>query len=190
MTRINLLPWREEYREEKKKEFITQLALVCLLAGIVAYAWFQIMAGAVDHQNQRNAMLQSEINLLQQQVEEIQKLKKRRAELIDRMKVIQDLQGTRPIIVRYFDELVRAVPDGIYLVSVERRGDIITIEGVTESNNRVSSFMRQLDASKWFTNPSLKAVTADPKLGEQASRFSMLITTVLPAGHQKEEEGA
>lgn len=189
MTRINLLPWREEYREEKKKEFVVQFAAVCVLAAVLAYAWFQVVANAVDNQNQRNAILQSEINLLQQQVKEIQELKKRRAELVDRMKVIQDLQGTRPIIVRYFDELVRAVPDGIYLTSLARQGDTITIEGVTESNNRVSSFMRRLDDSEWFADPNLRSVTADPKLGEQASRFSMLIKAVLPAG-QQEEEGA
>jgi type IV pilus assembly protein PilN len=187
MTRINLLPWREEYREEKKKEFIAQFAVVSLIALALAYIWFQIMAGAVDNQKQRNAILQTEINRLEQQVKEIQELKKRRAELVERMKVIQDLQGTRPIIVRYFDELVRAVPDGIYLTALTRTGDVITIEGVTESNNRVSSFMRQLDDSEWFADPNLKAVTADPKLGEQASRFSMLIKTVLPAGQQQEE---
>ena len=187
MTRINLLPWREEYREEKKKEFIVQFAMVCMFAAVVAFAWFQLVANAVDNQKQRNAVLQSEITLLDQQVKEIQELKKRRAELIERMKVIQDLQGTRPIIVRYFDELVRAVPDGIYITSLERKGDAITIEGVTELNNRVSSFMRQLNDSEWFADPNLRAVTADSKLGEQASRFSMQIKTVLPAGHQDEE---
>ncbi len=187
MARINLLPWREEYREEKKQEFIRQLALVCLLAGIVGYAWFQVMASAVDNQNQRNTVLQTEINLLQQQVKEIQELKKRRAELIDRMKVIQDLQGTRPIIVRYFDEMARAVPDGIFLTSLVRTGETITVEGVTESNNRVSTFMRQLDDSEWFADPNLKSVTADPKFGEQASRFLMHVKTVLPAGETEEK---
>lgn len=187
MARINLLPWREDYREEKKQEFIRQFALVCMLAGIAAYAWFQVMANAVDNQNQRNSILQTEINLLQQQVKEIQVLKKRRAELIERMKVIQDLQGTRPIIVRYFDEMARAVPDGIYLTSLVRSGDTITIEGVTESNNRVSTFMRQLDDSEWFADPNLKSVTADSKYGEQASRFLMLVKTVLPAGQDEEK---
>lgn len=186
-TRINLLPWREEYREEKKKEFILQFAMVCLLAAAVAFGWFQMVASAVDNQNQRNALLRTEIKLLDQQVKEIQELKKRRAELIDRMRVIQDLQGTRPIIVRYFDELVRAVPDGIYLTSLERKGNTITIEGVTESNNRVSTFMRQLDDSEWFADPNLRSVTADSKLGDQASRFTMLIQTVLPAEHQEGE---
>ncbi len=190
MARINLLPWREEYREEKKKEFFVQFAMVCALALVLAYAWIQVMANAVDNQNERNAILQSEINLLQQQVKEIQELKKRRAELVERMKVIQDLQGTRPIIVRYFDELVRAVPDGIYIVSLTRSGDTITLEGVTESNNRVSTFMRQLDDSEWFADPNLKSVTADSTFGEQASRFSMLVKTVLPAGQQEEKGGA
>lgn len=186
MARINLLPWREEYREEKKKEFFIQFGMVCLLGFTLAYAWFQVMTSAVESQRARNGMLQSEISVLQQQVKEIQELKKRRAELIERMKVIQDLQGTRPIIVRYFDELVRAVPDGIYIISLTRSKDTIAIEGVTESNNRVSSFMRQLDDSEWFADPNLRSVTADSKYGEQASRFSMLVKTVLPAGQDGE----
>lgn len=186
MARINLLPWREDYREEKKKEFAVQFFMVCLLGATLAFAWFQVMANAIDNQAQRNSLLQSEINVLQQQVKEIQELKKRRAELIERMKVIQDLQGTRPIIVRYFDELVRAVPDGIHLVSLSRKDDTITIEGVTESNNRVSNFMRQLDDSAWFTDPNLRSVTADSKHGEQASRFSMSVSTVMPSGQEGE----
>lgn len=185
MARINLLPWREEYREEKKKEFGIQFFMVCFLGLTLAYAWFQVMANAIEHQRQRNSLLQSEISVLEGQVKEIQELKKRRAALIERMQVINDLQGTRPIIVRYFDELVRAVPDGIYVISITRSGDMISIEGVTESNNRVSNFMRQLDASDWFADPNLRSVTADSKFGEEASRFSMLVKTVLPAEQEK-----
>lgn len=180
MATINLLPWREEFRQEKKKEFIVQLAGVCILALLVAFMWIRSVDSAIASQNQRNGMLQAEIKQLQSQVKEIQELKKRRAELIDRMKVIQDLQGTRPIIVRYFDELVRAVPDGIFITKLSRTGVVIKIEGVTESNNRVSTFMRQLNDSSWFAEPNLKSVVANNKFGEQASVFSLELKTTLP----------
>lgn len=180
MATINLLPWREEFRQEKKKEFIIQLMGVCILALLIAFLWIRSVDNSITAQNQRNSLLQAEIQKLEAQVKEIQELKKRREELIDRMRVIQDLQGTRPIIVRYFDELVRAIPDGIFITGLSREGDIINIEGVTESNNRVSMFMRQLNDSSWFSDPNLKSVVSNSDFGEQASVFSMELKATLP----------
>lgn len=184
MAQINLLPWREEFRREKKKEFLTQLGGVCLLAAGIAYLWVQAVDGAIANQNSRNNTLQSEINLLQKKVVEIQDLKKKRRELLDRMKVIQDLEGKRAIIVHYFDEFARAVPDGVFVTSLKKTGDRIFVEGVSESNNRVSTFMRQLDESEWFSDPNLRSVVASPENGEQASIFKMDLQAVLP-----QEEG-
>lgn len=189
MARINLLPWREEYRQEKKKEFLTQLAGVCVVAAIVAFGWIRFVDGAIENQNQRNEILQNEIAVLDTRVQEINELKKKRAQLIARMKVIQDLQGTRPTIVRYFDEMVRAVPDGLFFTNLTRQGDVVSIKGVTESSNRVSSFMRNLDQSEWFANPNLKSITASNKFGDQASEFSLQFNAVLPAS-EKPEGGA
>lgn len=187
MARINLLPWREEFRQEKKKEFFTQMAGVCILAALVAYVWVMKVDGVIAYQNERNNILNNEIKLLSEQVKEIQELKKRRRELSDRMKVIQDLQGTRPLIVRYFDEFAKAVPDGIYVTSVKRVANGLTIEGVSEANSRVSTFMRRLNASKFFDEPDLKTVDAEPALGEQAAKFTMQLKMVLPS--EAEEEG-
>ncbi len=181
MARINLLPWREEYRQEKKKEFVTQLVGVCILAALIAFVWIKAVDGAIESQQGRNNTLKNEISKLEEQVKEIQDLKKRRQELLDRMKVIQDLQGTRPVIVRYFDEFARAVPDGIYITSLKRTGNILEIEGVSESNNRVSDFMRRLDASEFFADANLKAVKSDPKVGSEADTFSLQINMVLPS---------
>lgn len=180
MARINLLPWREEYRQEKKKEFFTQLVGVCILAGVVAYGWIFSVDNAIAYQNERNNILNNEIKLLSEQVKEIQELKKKRRELSDRMKVIQDLQGTRPLIVRYFDEFAKAVPDGIYVTSLKRVGNALTIDGVSESNSRVSAFMRKLNSSDFFDEPDLKTVDAVPELGEQAAKFTIHLKMVLP----------
>jgi type IV pilus assembly protein PilN len=189
MAKINLLPWREEYRQEKKKEFITQLFGFCVFAGLSAYVWITSVDSAISNQQQRNKMLEDEIVLLDAQVKEIQELKKKRSELIARMKVIQDLQGTRPTVVRYFDELVRSIPDGVFINSLVKTGDQIAIEGISESANRVSAFMRQLDDSPWFAEPNLKSVTNDPKFGEQAAKFSLQLKTVLPADKEEKEKG-
>ncbi|TVZ40572.1 type IV pilus assembly protein PilN [Alteromonadaceae bacterium 2753L.S.0a.02] len=188
MAQINLLPWREEYRREKKKEFLTQLGGVCLLAVGAAYLWIQTVDSAIASQNTRNNTLQNEINLLQKQVAEIKDLKKKRRELLDRMKVIQDLEGKRSIIVHYFDEFARAVPDGVFVTSLSKSGDRIFIDGVSESNNRVSTFMRQLDESEWFSDPNLRSVVASPENGEQASTFKMELLAVLPESEAEEKK--
>lgn len=186
MAKINLLPWREEYRQEKKKEFQLQMVGVCLVTALMAYGWISVVEGNIDNQNERNRLLETEISVLEKRVQEINELKKKREELIARMKVIQDLQGTRPTIVRYFDEMVRAVPDGIFFNSLKRQGDIISIEGVTESSNRVSTFMRNLDQSEWFAEPNLKTIKANPAYGDQAAEFSLQLRAVLPADQKPE----
>ena len=187
MANINLLPWRDEYRQEKQKEFLAVIGFVALLAVLAVYLWMGMVNGSIDSQKQRNDILNEEIASLNEKVKEIKALKEKREELLDRMKVIQGLQGERPVIVRYFDDLVRAVPEGIYLTSLVRTGQQLTIEGVTESNVRVSAFMRNLDASEWFANPNLKSVTAEPEYGEQASEFTMTLVTTKPNDDSDDE---
>ncbi|WP_075185425.1 PilN domain-containing protein [Teredinibacter haidensis] len=184
MAQINLLPWREEHRQEKKKEFLFQLGGVCLLALGIGYLWIQSVEGSISSQKSRNNLLQAEISQLQSQVSEIKDLKNKRRELLDRMKVIQGLEGRRSIIVHYFDAFAKSVPDGVYITSLSKSGSTIFIEGVSESTNRVSTFMRQLDDSDWFSGPNLRSVVAAPQHGEQASVFRMQLKAVLP-----EEEG-
>jgi type IV pilus assembly protein PilN len=180
MTRINLLPWREKIRQEKKKEFLSVLLLVSFLSLFASYLWIDRIKDAISNQNSRNQLLQSEIAQLQEQVREIVELKKQRQDLCDRLEVIQNLQGTRPFIVHYFDEMVRVVPGNLFLTEIERKGDLFGLKGITESNNRVSELMRSLDKSDWYRNPNLKTVIADPDFGEQASRFEMSVNTDSP----------
>ncbi len=180
MAQINLLPWREEFRQEKKKQFVTHIIGVIILAVIVSYLWVSSVNGQIENQRERNNILQSEIDKLAKQVKEIEELKKKRKELLDRMRVIQDLEGKRSIIVHYFDEFARSVPDGVYVKSLKRVNDVLTIEGVSESNNRISTFMRNLNGSEWFSDPNLKSVVASPELGDQSGVFSMELMMVLP----------
>ncbi|WP_226704646.1 PilN domain-containing protein [Microbulbifer elongatus] len=187
MAKINLLPWRQEYRAQKQKEFQQVAALVVIAAGFSVFMWMKTVDSQIANQNERNQILNTEITALNKQVREIKDLKKRRQELIDRMRVIQELQGNRPLAVRYFDDMVRAAPEGLWLTNLKRSGKTLQISGVAESNNRVSSFMRSLDQSEWFQSPNLTGVTAKPEFGEQASAFEM---TVNVSGRKKEEDSA
>src|SRR5210317_574981 len=180
MARIHLLPWREERRAERKKEFLTALALVALLAVLVVIAVDQVINGVINYQNRRNAYLQQNIAELDAKVAEIRDLQRKRTELLDRMRVIQELQGNRPIIVRIMDQLVRTVPDGVFYTSLKSSAGKITVEGVAESNNRVSSLMRRMEGSDWLEEPNLDAVRAAPDFGDQATTFNLTVSVQLP----------
>lgn len=180
MAKINLLPWRQAYREEKKREFVTILLGIVMLSALCAYIWIASVESAIENQNSRNRLLEDEIAKLELQVKEIAEIKKIRADLLARIKVIQDLEGTRPVIVRYFDDFVRTIPDGVFITSMDRRGDLITLDGVAESYNRVSAFLRKLDESEWFADPKLSSVKAALGEGEQASSFQMTVNTSAP----------
>ncbi len=180
MAKINLLPWRDKYREEKKKEFLTILAGVFILAAAASYLWVANVQARIDGQQERNRMLQTEIDQLNRQVAEIAVLQRRREELLATMDVIQRLEGTRSHVVRYFDDLVRAVPEGVFLNRLERSNNVFIIEGIAESNSRVSNFMRNLSRSDWFMEPSLISVVAVPAEGEQANRFEMRVLATAP----------
>lgn len=185
-TKINLLPWRAERRAERKKEFLTILAGFAGVGLLVFGVWYLTLQSLIDYQMRRNQKLSSEISLLDKKVEEINGLRKQRADMIERMKVIQGLQGTRPLIVHVFDELVHKQPDGIFFSKIERKDNRIFIDGTAESNNRVSSLMRSLDESEWFENPLLTKVLANPALGEQGTDFNLAIDISLP---KVKEEG-
>ena len=188
MAKINLLPWREARREQQKKEFLTGLGVTVFAAILTVFLVHTFVQGMIDDQNRRNAYMQKKIDELNEQVKEISELKKKREQLIERMKIIQNLQGNRPVIVRIFDELVRTIPDGVYYTKLSRTGSVIEIEGTAESNNRVSSLMRKLDASEWFNDPNLTAVTANPAFGEQANDFKLSVALATPKLEVEEEK--
>ncbi len=187
MAKINLLPWREERREQLKQEFLTNLVAVIVGAVVVIGLIFMLLGRSIDAQNDKNRYLQSHIETLNEQVSEISSINAHRDQLVDRMDIIQGLQGNRPVIVRVFDQFVKTLPDGIYYERLQRTNQQVEIDGVAESNNRVSSLMRRLDRSEWFSNPNLTAVVANPDFGEQANKFSLSVGLATPsvAGEEK-----
>ncbi len=182
MARINLLPWREQLREERKQRFLVTLIGVLVVAAGFVFLGDQLLNGAIEQQNARNEFIKREIAVLDARIKEISELKTRRQQLLERMKIIQDLQGNRPIIGRVFDQLVRTLPDGVYFSSVKMVGKKIDILGAAESNNRVSNLMRNLDGSEWLSAPNLtqvKATTAGAL--DQANVFQLSVQQTQPA---------
>lgn len=181
MARINLLPWREQLREERKQRFIVSLVGVLVLGAGIIFLGGQYLEGAIEQQNARNDFIKKEIAVLDARIKEINELKARRQQLIERMKVIQDLQGNRPIIGHVFDQLVRTLQDGVYFTELKMSGKTIAISGAAESNSRVSNLMRNMAASEWLTAPNLaevKAVTAGAI--DQANVFKLTVQQTRP----------
>jgi type IV pilus assembly protein PilN len=188
MTRINLLPWREELRQEKQKQFITLLVLTALLAAaIVGLIHFQ-MNSKIDYQNGRNSFLKKEISKLDNEIKEIAELQKVRKSLIERMDIIQDLQSSRPSIVHLFTELVTTVPNGVFLQTLEQKGDTLIITGEAESNARVSSYMRNLSNSEWLSDPNLEIIEIKDKKVTRISSFTLTIKQKSPNSNNEEDK--
>lgn len=173
MARINLLPWREAERKRRQKELVSiagaMLLLTLLIGGIVHWQ----MAEQIGAQQDRNAFLQSEINLLNRRIKEIRDLEETKANLLARMEVIQQLQQSRPEVVHLFDELVQTVPDGVVLTNVKQTGRSIVLEGRAQSNARVSAFMRNIEASQWIEDPLLLLIEKKEKTGTGLNHFRL-----------------
>ncbi len=176
MANINLLPWREWERERRQKEFLAQLGAVLLIGVLLIFGAGQYFDNAIEGQNGRNQFLTSKIKVLDEKIEEIKMLRKQREDLLARMRVINELQGNRPVIVRVFDEMVQTLAKGVHYKKLVMAANVLTVEGVAESNNRISALMRNLDGSQWFAQPNLKGIKEDPEnsdYGEQASTFDL-----------------
>ncbi len=180
MTRINLLPWREELRQEQKKQFVMMLVMVAVLgAAIVGLIHFQMQA-KIDYQLSRNRFISNEIAKLDKEIAEIAELQKVRRSLIERMEVIQDLQGSRPSIVHLFTEIVSTVPNGVYLESLTQSGNNLVVNGLAESNARVSTYMRNLAASDWLKEPNLTVIEIEDITVNRISTFTLTVKQTSP----------
>lgn len=180
MANINLLPWREELRAERQRNFLSSLGLSVVMAVLVLVLADRFIDMNLDAQDARNRFLAENIALVDAKVSEIRDLRSQRQLLLERMRVIQELQGNRPIIVRVLDELVRTVPDGVYYYNLTASDETLSIEGIAESNNRVSSLMRRLDRSDWLEDASLDGVEAADDLGQSAMEFSLSVQIEAP----------
>ena len=191
MTQINLLPWREELRQEQKKQFAMMLAMTCVLAAaIVGLIHFQMQA-KIDYQLSRNRFLTQEIAKLDEEIKEIAELQKVRRSLIERMEVIQDLQASRPSIVHLFTEIVSTVPNGVYLESMQQTGTNLLINGEAESNARVSTYMRNLAASDWLKEPNLSVIEIEDNTVNRISNFTLTVKQTSPnaTGEEESDDG-
>lgn len=184
ITQINLLPWREERRAKRQQEFYVLLFVAFLLGALVWWLWQGVVQGKIDHQNTRNNVIQTSISGLDKKISEIRDIEQRRNELIDRMKVIQDLQGNRPSVVYVFDELVRIMPKGVYFTDIKRTNDVFTIEGVAETNNYISALMRNMSSSAWFGRPTLSRVST---LADGQRAFVLTVKQESPDSKEGEE---
>ena len=158
MPRINLLPWREAQRRERKLHFTVALGGAAVAAIAVTFIAYLMVDSMISAQQQRNNVLRREIKVLDKQIEEINNLEAAKQSFIARMEIIEKLQRSRPEIVHLFDAIVRTLPDGVYLTSVTQTENHLKFEGVAQSSTRVSSFMRNIDASEWLKNPALEVV--------------------------------
>src|SRR5690349_13652199 len=165
MPRINLLPWRDEERKERKLKFLVALGGAAVGAFLVAFVGYLMMDSMVSAQDARNARLKEEISELDKQIEKINSLEADKARFIARMDVIEKLQRSRPEIVHIFDEIARQLPDGVYLTAISQNGTRLRFEGVAQSSTRVSSFMRNIDGSNYLKNPELEIVQTSGTVG-------------------------
>jgi type IV pilus assembly protein PilN len=183
MPRINLLPWREEQRKQRLKNFgVWAAAAIGVGVATVLYA-HATMNRFIAHQNERNKYLETEIATLDKQIAEIQELEATKERLLARMQIIEQLQRSRPEVVHLFDELVRRLPDGVYLKSVKQTGSKLSITGVAQSSTRVSALMRNIDSSEWLKDPGLdKVERVEQGARVSSSEFIMSASQVSRAG--------
>ncbi len=158
MPSINLLPWRQELRQRRRKEFLVGIVGAVVLAGIVTLIAHLTVSSMIDAQNRRNELLKAEIAELDKAIEQILALEDQKARMISRMEVIDTLQASRPEVVKLFDQIVSTLPEGVYLTSVKQSGKKIEFNGVAQSSTRVSAMMRNIDSSETLSTPELKVI--------------------------------
>ena len=176
MTSLNLLPWREQQRQERNRKLLTGCASAWLLSAGLVFLASQFVDGQIDYQRERNQFMQAEIAKLTRIIREIEDLKRKKQDLLARMEVIQQLQANRAQIVHVFDDMVHKLPTGVYLESLNKSGKNLSLKGVAQSNGRVSTLMRNLDSSDWFANASLQVVDVTDQAGTRVSRFDLRIS--------------
>lgn len=188
MAHINLLPWREKLRKQRQREFGLMIVGALILTVLGMGYWHLYVQGLIDHQGDRNRFLEGEIAKVDKEIREIRDLERTRQKLISRMKVIEDLQVSRPQIVHLFDELVTVVPDGAFLNSLVQRDRNLVLKGRAQSNARVSTYMRNIEASPWMNAPKLRII--ENKEADQAdskdSNFELALVQVVPKGDKPE----
>ena len=176
MIRINLLPHREIRRKQQQKEFFVMLGAIVGLGAAIWFATHSYLSGKLEQQTGRNTYLETEIASLDKQIAEIKEVKEQTDALLQRKKIVEALQANRAETVYLLDQLVRQLPDGVYLKGVQQKGNRVNVNGFAQSNARVSTFMRNLESSPYLEKPSLIEIHA---VADKVSRLSEFTLSVL-----------
>ncbi|GBE10476.1 fimbrial assembly protein (PilN) [bacterium BMS3Abin12] len=190
MACINLLPWREDLRKERQREFITVLVGAAVLAGLVVLLFHIRVSGMIGYQNSRNHYLQQQITRIDGRIRKIKDLESTKTKLLARMEIIQRLQHSRPEVVHLFQEMVTTLPHGVYLKGIAQSGDGLKIQGVAQSNARVSEYMRRLDATRWLTDPRLDVIRTHASANGRVSDFTLQVGEAMPKNEGAGAAGA
>ncbi len=175
MARINLLPWRADLKKQQQQQFLTVALLSMFLTLVLIFAVHMHYDGVMSYQESRNQMLRNEIAVVDKKIAEIKNIEEKKNELLTKIDVIQKLQESRPLIVRLFDEVARRTPDGVFLTKFVQSDMALTFNGKTESNARVSAFMRAIEASEWLHSPKLNIIQSQQKTTvDQLSDFILI----------------
>jgi len=188
MIRINLLPHREEKRRARRQQFYALLGVVTLLSGLLVVLVYSVIAGYLSAQEARNDFLKKEIAVLDKELDQIKRLKEQSDALMERKRIIESLQRDRAEAVRLLSELAKQMPEGVYLRSLKQEGQRISFGGVAQSSARVSTLMRNIEASPWLEKPQLleiKAVTMDKRRLNEFSMNASIKRTAAGQGGQK-----
>ena len=180
MPRINLLPWREEERKKRQRDFGVAMAggVVAAIAVVLATMFFY--SQMISNQEARNARLNAEIAELQKSIEEIDGLERQKERLLARMEIIEQLQKSRPEIVHLFDEIARQLPEGVYLTGMKQTGDKVEVRGIAQSSTRVSALMRQIDSSEWMQDPEVEKVETTQSGASRQAEFVVYLKQETP----------
>ncbi|GMR06964.1 MAG: type 4a pilus biogenesis protein PilN [Gammaproteobacteria bacterium] len=188
MSQLNLLPWRELRRKEIDSQVRNIGIGVALLMAIAVYWGYLYMNGLINEQDQRNSYLEEQIKKVEAELKEVNKVKKKKADLISRMEVIQKLQSDRTRMVKLFDGLAKNLPKGMYLTLFEIKGNNITLQGSADSNGTISKFMRLIESAEIFTTPNLNVINIKNEKGLRVSNFTLKFNFVKARKKPKPDE--
>jgi type IV pilus assembly protein PilN len=190
MARINLLPWREEKRRERQRQFMSSLLLTAILGVVIVFFAGVVFDQKISHQQSRNQMVQNEIKALEIRIKRIDELERTRARLISRKQVIESLQASRSTTVELLDKLAKSIPVGVTLTTIRQQGTALALVGTSQSNARVSAYLRELESNDLFLSPQLDFVrsTTRPTTPTEPYEFSIKVT-IRKAKSADEDDG-
>jgi len=189
MARINLLPWREEKRKERQRQFMSSLLLTAILGVVIVFFTGFVFDQKISHQQARNGMIESEIRALEIKIQRIDELERTRARLISRKQVIERLQACRSTTVELLDKLAKSIPVGVTLTTIRQQGNDLALVGTSQSNARVSAYLRELEKNDLFLNPQLDFVrsSGSPTTATEPYNFSIKVNLRPPATSDEED---